>query len=171
MNGHLERIDNRPALRFERHMDHSVERVWRAITDPEELRHWSPGVPDWQLEPGATFAVEGSGGGTGQIIELAPPHLLAYDWGGQRFRFELQPEDDGCLLIFTHEFDDRALGAQHAAGWDACFERLEAMLAGTPMSERESLEHWPELHERYAERFGLDPELGRRTFAEHNPQQ
>jgi hypothetical protein len=28
----------------------------------------------------------------------------------------------------------------------------------------------PELHERYAERFGLDPEVGRRAFAEHQQQ-
>jgi uncharacterized protein YndB with AHSA1/START domain len=45
MNGSLETVDNRPALRFERHLDHAVERVWRAITEPEELRRWYPGVP------------------------------------------------------------------------------------------------------------------------------
>jgi hypothetical protein len=27
-----------------------------------------------------------------------------------------------------------------------------------------------ELHERYAERFGLDPEVGRRALAEHHGQ-
>ncbi|HEX8073920.1 MAG TPA: SRPBCC domain-containing protein [Thermoleophilaceae bacterium] len=42
MNGTLETIDGRPALRFERRLPHSVERVWRAITEPEELKAWFP---------------------------------------------------------------------------------------------------------------------------------
>lgn len=30
-------------LRLERSYDHPVERVWRALTDGEELRQWFPG--------------------------------------------------------------------------------------------------------------------------------
>jgi len=167
MNGRLEPTDNGFALRFERHLGHPVERVWRAITEPEELRHWSPAVPDWELEPGSRFTAEGSGGGTGEITEVSAPHLLAYTWGDQRFRFELQDEGGGCLLIFTHEFEDRSLGAQTAAGWDVCFDRMDALLAGTPLAEKDSLQRWPDLHERYAESFDIDPEVGRRTYAEH----
>ncbi len=40
MDGDLISIDNRPALRFERRLDHSVERVWRAVTEPAELDRW-----------------------------------------------------------------------------------------------------------------------------------
>jgi len=167
MNGRLETVDDRPAFIFERRLAHSVERVWRAITDPDEARHWSPAVPDWKLEPGERFGLEGSGGGDGEILELDPPHLLAFDWGGQLFRYELQADGDGCLLRFTHVFDDRGDGAQHAAGWEVCFDRFDALLAGGSLSDSESLERWPEVHERYAEQFGLDPEVGRRMFAEH----
>lgn len=35
-DGTLETIDGRPALRFERTLAHSVERVWRAISDPAD---------------------------------------------------------------------------------------------------------------------------------------
>ncbi len=84
-----------------------------------------------------------------------------------RTLYELRADGDGCLLVFVHEFDDRALGAQHAAGWEACFDGLDALLAGTPLSERESLERWPQLHERYAASCGIDPEIGRRMFAQH----
>lgn len=35
------------------------------------------------------------------------------------------------------------------------------------MSETASLRAWPEAHERYAEAFGVDPELGRRAYADH----
>ncbi len=141
--------------------------MWRAITEPEELRHWSPGVPDWRLESGERFGVEGSGGGSGEIIELDPPRLLAFDWGDQHFRYELEDDGVGCLMRFTHVFDDRGAGAQHAAGWEVCYDRLDALLAGTPLSESDSLERWPEVHERYGEQLGLDPEVGRRMYAEH----
>jgi uncharacterized protein YndB with AHSA1/START domain len=167
MNGRLLTDGARPALRFERHLAHPVERVWRAITDPEELRHWSPAVPQWTLEPGATFTIEGAGEETGRIVEVSPPHLLVCEWGGDRMRYELAAEGDGCLLVFEHEFGDRDLTAQTAAGWDVCLDRLEALLAGAPLAERESLERWPQLHERYAAAFGIDPEIGRRTFAQH----
>jgi uncharacterized protein YndB with AHSA1/START domain len=163
MNGSLETVDGRPALRFERRLGHSVERVWRAITEPEELRRWSPDVPKWDLQEGATFTNEAGQGG-GRITELDPPRLLAYSWETDIFRFELQPDGDGCLLVFTHVFDDRAFGAQHAAGWEAYLMRLDVHLSGGFLSEEDAHEGVSELHERYAEAFGLDPEVGRRIF-------
>lgn len=67
--------------------------------------------------------------------------------------------------LASHVFDDRALGAQHAAGWEAYLTRLDSHLAGQYLSEEAAHEPVPELHERYAERFGLDPEAGRRMIA------
>lgn len=49
--------------------------------------------------------------------------------------------------------------------------RLDVLLAGEPTSYDDSLEAWPEVHERYAEEFGVDPELGRKAIAEHRTQQ
>jgi uncharacterized protein YndB with AHSA1/START domain len=144
-------LDDGPKLRIERRYGHSVERVWRAITDPDELRHWFP-VADIALE----------------VTESEPPHVLAGTWHGDVLRFELTPHGDGCVLAFSHAFADRAKAARDAAGWDVCFVRLGALLAGTPMDEADSLRLWPPLHERYAERFGVDPELGRRAYADHS---
>lgn len=140
-------LEDGPKLRLERRYDHSVERVWRAITDPDELRHWFPG--------------------TLEVTESDPPRLLAGTWYEDNLRFELRPDGDGCVLVFTHAFDEREKSARDAAGWDNCFTRFDALLAGEPMSEAESLKSWPEIHERYAERFGVDPEVGRKAFAEH----
>jgi hypothetical protein len=152
MNATLETVDNRPALRFERRFDHPVERVWRAITDPDELRQWFP-----------------VGGGF-EATESEPPHVLAGTWYGDELRFELRADGDGCVLVFTHAFDERAKAARDAAGWESCFLRLDALLAGGPLSEADSLRTWPDVHERYAQRFGVDPELGRQAFAEHSAQ-
>ncbi len=35
------------------------------------------------------------------------------------------------------------------------------------MSEAESFADWPAVHERYAKTFDVDPDLGRRAYAEH----
>jgi uncharacterized protein YndB with AHSA1/START domain len=138
-----------PTLRLERRYEQPVERVWRAICNPDELRHWFPaGEP---LE----------------VTESRPPAVLAGTWFGDVVRFELRPDGDGCSLVFTHEFADRDTSARTAAGWDRCFARLDALFASQPMSEASSLEHWLEVHERYAAAFDVDPELGRSAYAAH----
>ena len=161
-------VHGRPALRFERRLGHSVERVWRAVTDPAELERWFVAPAGWKPEEGEVFE---SAGGTGRITELEPPHVIAWTWGDDVFRFELRPDGDGCLLVFTHVFDDRALGAQHAAGWEVYLNRLDSHLGGGFLSEEDAHDAWPELHELYAERFGLDPEVGRRMMAAMRAQQ
>jgi uncharacterized protein YndB with AHSA1/START domain len=162
----LETAGDRYQLRFERRLNHSVERVWRALTEPEELRQWFPVVPDEMAEelgvaPGGTF----------EATESEPPRLLAGTWYDEELRFELRPEGDVCVLVFIYTFSDREIAARDAAGWDRCFARLEALLAGEPISEAESLEGWPEIHERYASRFGVDPEVGRKAHAAHPTQE
>ena len=128
-------------LHLERHYEHSRERVWRAITDPAELAHWFPANEPLH------------------VTESEPPSLLSGTWFGDVLRFELRPHGEACVLLFSHTFGGREKGARDAAGWDRCFARLDALLAGTPISEAESLRDWPQVNERYAERFGLDPEL------------
>ncbi len=138
-----------PVLRLERHYRHSVARVWRAIADPAEQAHWFP--------DGATLAV----------TEAVPPTRLVGTWHGGTLTFDLNPEATGCRLVFTHAFDDRDLAAMTGAGWHRCFARVDALLAGHPMDERASLDAWTDVHERYAAEWGIDPEPGRRAFAEH----
>ena len=41
-NGTLETIDGKPTIRFTRRLDHPPERVWRALTEPDELKRWFP---------------------------------------------------------------------------------------------------------------------------------
>ena len=73
----------------------------------------------------------------GEITALEEPLLLAWSWGDERYSFELRPDGDGCVLVFTHVFDARyGPAAQHAAGWETYLARLAAHLAGGHLSER-----------------------------------
>jgi uncharacterized protein YndB with AHSA1/START domain len=162
MTADLETIDGRPALRLERYLAHPVERVWRAVSEPAEVRRWMPAAADWTLTLGAEFEL---GGQRGQITELDPPHLIGWTFGADRFRFTLQAEGDGCALVFTHIFNDAAPAAQTAAGWECYLDRLDAQLAGQDLSEERAHQPVGERHERYAARFGLDPAPGRAFIA------
>ena len=163
-DGTLETTGGRSALRFERRLSHPIERVWRAVSEPAELERWFPAAADWTPAVGETFE---AGGATGEVTEVDAPHRLAWTFNGELYSFDLSGDEGGCLLVFTHAFDDRARAAQTATGWDAYLSRLEPHLDGGFLSEEEAHEPWEQVHERYAERFGVDPEPGRRFIAAH----
>ena len=47
MRGTYETVDNRPALRFERRLAHPIDKVWRAVTEPDELGRWFDVLETW----------------------------------------------------------------------------------------------------------------------------
>ena len=70
----------------------------------------------------------------GEVIELEPPRLFAFDWSGDELRFELEPAGDGCRLLFTHFLSERDQAARDAAGWDIRLAELDRLLAATSSS-------------------------------------
>lgn len=157
-----EMVGGKPVLRFERRLAHPPEKVWRAITDPDEVVHWFPTSIETELKPGApmkfvmTEPMESVD--TGEVLEVDPPKVFAFRWDTDVLRFELVPDGDGCRLYFTHTlgggsaWGDERYAAQHAAGWDSCLNVLEARLDGRePPAEDE----WIALNEAYVEDFGL----------------
>lgn len=162
IHGTLEMLEDRVYLRFELNLDHAVESVWRAVSVPDELRRWFPGAVDWTPEAGETFE---AGGALLEVTEVDVPHHLAWTYPGQLQSFELVDVGDGCRLTFVHVFDDLPLAAQTAAGWESYLMRLDPHLRGEHLTEANAHGQWAEIHELYAERFGVDPEPGRK-FAE-----
>lgn len=163
--GTLEQIDGRPGLRFERTLAYPIERVWRAVSVPAELERFFPGAAAWTPSTGETIDL---GGATLEVTEVDAPNRLVWTFAGQPQSFELAAVDGGCRLTFTHVIDDLP-AAQTATGWEVYLSRLEPHLAGGFLSDEEAHGPWKEIHERYAERFGVDPEPGRRWAAEHLP--
>src|SRR5215204_4803210 len=166
---------NRVGVRFERRLSHPPERVWRAITEPEDLAKWFPARPEiaGERRVGAelqfTYPEGTEPPETGGITEHDPPRLFAFTWRAsgresQLLRFELEPDEDGCRLVFTHELP-RPDTAKVAAGWQLCLDDLEAALAGEPRAELPE-GRWVDLHEEYAKQFGVSPETGRQALRE-----
>lgn len=155
-HGTLTTRGNRVELRFERRLAHPPEKVWRALTDNQELAHWFPARIEGARETGAElrfFFAEGAPG-TGKISVFEPPRVLEYTWEGELLRWELRPEGTGCLLIFTTLPADRANVARDATGWHFCLDNLEAAVDGNPAAGFDK-ERFSALNAEYAARFGL----------------
>ena len=158
MHGTYETVDGRPAVRFERRLRHPVETVWRAVTEPDELRHWFPATVS--LEPRAggriEFASEDSPTTEGEVTAFEPPQRFAFTWGGSFLSIELAPEDGGaaCRLTFTHVLEEREAAARDAAGWHVCLDRLEDRLAGRAAEAPggDATEEWREHYDEYRRR-------------------
>jgi uncharacterized protein YndB with AHSA1/START domain len=162
-------------VRFERRLAHPPERVWRAVTEPDELAKWFPARPEIAGERlvGAeltfTYPDDVAPPESGEIVELDEPRRFAFTWRSsgqeaQLVRFELAPDGEGTKLIFTHELP-RSDSAKVAAGWQLCLDDLEAALDGRPKPEAPE-ERWVQMHEAYAEEFGVSPEPGRQAVRE-----
>lgn len=127
-------IDGRPAVRFERRLDHPVDAVWRMVTEPGELAHWFPSEVDVDLRVGGamrfTFAPEAVY--DGEVVELDPPHRFAFLWGVDLLRFELAPDGDGTRLTMLHVINEEGedAAAKVAAGWHLCLDAMARRLAG-----------------------------------------
>jgi uncharacterized protein YndB with AHSA1/START domain len=155
MTGTYQEIDGRPALCFERSFSHPVERVWSAVADPGEMHHWFPATVTADLRPGGAMSFEfddpDAPETTGEVTELDPPRLLAFTWGDDLLRFEIEPAGEGSRLVFTHFLSERNEAARNAAGWDMCLRELDRHVAGEPASAPGIgvTPEWRELYDEY----------------------
>jgi uncharacterized protein YndB with AHSA1/START domain len=138
-DGTLERRDGRQVIRFERRLPHSVERVWRALTAPEEIAQWLA-LAELELEEGGrvvlTWQNTDDDGNTavarGTVSELDPPRVLEFDTDIHgRLRWELEPAGEETLLTFTaHAELPEEYELEVLSGWHIHLDHLEHVLEG-----------------------------------------
>lgn len=176
MTATLRTGDGRSTLRFERTLAHPRERVWRAITDPDELAQWFPSAVVYEPRVGAPMQFDFGGAHDidawpGEVLAWEPERVFAFAWGTDELRFELgDAADGGTRLVFTHAFaHEPGKEARDAAGWEACFASLGALLGD---GERPDPGVWSRHAAAYAERFGelaIEGGDGTRTFRLQGP--
>jgi uncharacterized protein YndB with AHSA1/START domain len=158
MYGTLEQLDDgRFQLRFTRTLAHPLERVWRAITEPEHLAQWFPTTIEGDRATGAQLRFLFPGGEAppfeGEMLAFEPPSLMELRWGADIVRLELRPSAAGTELTLLDTLDERGKAARDGAGWHVCLDNLEAHLRGEP-DAREQPGAWREVHPHYVESFG-----------------
>lgn len=145
MTGELNKTDDGYEARFERVLDHPVEKVWEALSDQEHLEAWLD-VVEFEGEAGGDFVTEHGAGELAEdrILRIEPPHLLEHTWWEEMnpdgvVRWELEPHPDGCLLTLTYTAPVESSDdwARDMAGWHTLVELLAAYLDGVPVSEHQ----------------------------------
>jgi uncharacterized protein YndB with AHSA1/START domain len=138
--------DGRHYVKFARYLPFSIQRVWSALTEPDQLAYWFPGLI-LDAREGGSFEIrfsedcEGEAHVTGVVTTCSPPSLLVMG----TLRWELQADSDGCLLTLTDVllFDDRCktdFTNAVLAGWHKYVDSLERALhggKGDPRIDRE----------------------------------
>lgn len=153
----LERDEERWTLVMRRSFRHTAERLWQMITDPAELKRWSPVVPDRPLtEPGPATCRENPGDDPidAEVLVVNAPRLLVHRWGTDLLRWTVTPDGNGAVLELRQTFADHAMASSYAAGWQVCLGCLAATADGISRErvtgQRALAYGWRELHDRYA---------------------
>jgi uncharacterized protein YndB with AHSA1/START domain len=146
-----------------RELRHAPAKVWAALTDPAQLRQWAPFDADRDLGAVGTATLSTVGAPTPHVSEsritrAEAPRLLAYSWGDQALRWELEPLGSGTRLTLWHNIDRRFI-SWGAAGWHICFDVLDRLLSGTPIAriagDAMQFGGWQRLNAEYAKQFGM----------------
>ena len=165
----LQATEGRWTLVLVRQLRHAPDKVWSALTDPDQLREWAPFIADRDL--GTTGAatltmIEGD-----EKMDLAasvthadPPTVLEYTWGTDVVAWKLEPTGSGTRLTLRHTFADRDSAPGAAAGWHLCLVVLEHLLAGDPIGPirgQDAMNYgWEALRDAYAATFGVAAGVG-----------
>jgi len=149
-----------------RELRHSPEKVWKALTDPAQLREWAPFDADGSLaKVGSTVKLTTVGAPAPHITESKvtradAPKLLEYNWGDFNMRWQLEPVDGGTRLTLWTNIDRRFI-SMGAAGWHVALDVLDQLLSGSPIGrivgpEAMQFEGWQRLNKEYAKQFGVE---------------
>jgi uncharacterized protein YndB with AHSA1/START domain len=130
------------SISFEFDLQHSPEKVWRALTDPELLAEWLLPALEFKLEPGAafTFKTQPYPGWDGvvncRMLEIEPQRKLRYTWTvpflDTVMTFTLTPTASGTRLSivqsgFKSNQEQEFGGARY--GWKMMSVKLVDLLA------------------------------------------
>ncbi|CAD7797192.1 hypothetical protein CHRY9390_00126 [Chryseobacterium aquaeductus] len=93
----------------------SIEKVWKALTDKDELPLWYFAIKDFEAEAGKSFDFYEPGEEKKylhriEILKVVPNQKLKYSWFYPSFSEEktivtwnLESDVDGTLVVLTHE--------------------------------------------------------------------
>jgi uncharacterized protein YndB with AHSA1/START domain len=135
------------SLQREVQIDASPETVWEFLVDPEKATRWMGMRATFEPRPGGVYHCDVIPGHTarGEFVEVDPPRRLVFTWGWEpgedgtsavppgssTIEIELEPEDAGTRLTFTHRDLPSAEESQkHEHGWDHYLSRLTTAASG-----------------------------------------
>ncbi len=129
---------------FEIYIKTTPERLWEAITDPEQRSRFTFGVApvtDWTA--GSTYEAKHLRSGavimTGENLEVDPPRRLVQSFnakwsedvereGTSRVTWEIEQVADSCRLLVTHDQLREGANSELYGGWPMILSGLKTLL-------------------------------------------
>lgn len=148
----IQQIENGYIARFDRHLKHSVEKVWSSLTENDKLTKWFSELRVDDLREGGIIKFDMQDGTFEEleIIELKICSVLEYTWGEDIVRFELYPEPEGCRLVLIEKIKKITNHTpKDIAGWDVCLDVIEALLDSRTIESR--MDIWKIKYEKYVQ--------------------
>jgi uncharacterized protein YndB with AHSA1/START domain len=119
------------------------ERLWKALTDPEQTRRYWYGalsISDWQV--GSRWVSQSPDGEVyldGEILEIDPPRRLVHTFhvvhrpeaaaeAPSRIEWEITPLGDRCRLTVTHTGRGPATLDYTSGGWETILGGMKELL-------------------------------------------
>jgi uncharacterized protein YndB with AHSA1/START domain len=154
-------------ITFMRRSKHSAARLWRALTEPDEVAKWLDGAVQIDLRVGGDYIVfaETKSREECVIVRIEPERSLAYVWGMNRpdawgnrlsvVEWTITDEGDGCSYTFVHNgCADRGDGEEGlAAGWHGFLDQLDKVLDEESWTQQEAEASWHGLQPKYREQL------------------
>ncbi|BDZ46910.1 SRPBCC domain-containing protein [Naasia aerilata] len=132
----------------------SIDKVWRAVTEPEHISRWfgRADFADRAVGASGTLTWEGRSPIPLRIEALEEPHTVSYRWSNDDalgtspaeldeahstvFTFTLEPVPDGTRLTVVETGFERTSAPlanleDHRKGWDGELDKLVALLEGS----------------------------------------
>lgn len=105
---------NTQPFTIERTLNASVDRVWKALTDKDQMKEWYFDLSEFKATPGFEFHFNGGSDDkvyvhNCKIVEVVEGKRLSYSWAYQGYEgnslvtFELFKEGEKTRLKLTHE--------------------------------------------------------------------
>ncbi|MFD0959886.1 SRPBCC family protein [Paenibacillus chungangensis] len=135
MDGKVFVRDGRRIVCFERYLKHPVEKVWEAITRPDQLAQWLTVKSELDLNVDGQLVLRWDNGDevTGKFTKVEAPYELEYTWlesssGNSVVRWMLKEEGDGCMLQLMHTFPESVAVIDFLSGWYVHLDVLDTVL-------------------------------------------
>ena len=150
MNDDIGDITKCYTVTFNRHSKHSAARLWRAITEPDELTAWMGFPSKVDLRPGGDYVVDFGGDDgvlDGIIVRVEDEKKLGYVWGWSYVEWVITDDGpQGCSYTFVQNgLTDRGVDADEEglpAGWHGFLDQLDWHLDGKPWTKEEGEAVW-----------------------------
>jgi uncharacterized protein YndB with AHSA1/START domain len=142
-------VATKPSLTLKRRINAPPAKVFKAWTDPAQIKRWfgpteiETLLAEADVRTGGRYhivmrAADGEEHDvSGTYREVVPDEKLVFTWAWRTtperqslVTVDLKRDGDGTMLTLTHEqFFDEAARDRHRSGWTGCLDKLEQLFA------------------------------------------